>query len=144
MLCILNVGTVPTFSHSLYFPYLIEAGQQLYFSGLLMNIIDDTETLAVDSIGPMTGWRRPDDGVQRSATLVLTTCLDGTDEEYHVDCNEFSNVYINARCCWRQTLFLTRTRVYTASPCIKSRQPSVHESSFFVFLYSMPFLCKIA
>jgi len=75
---------------------LIEAGQQLYFSGLLMNIIDDTETLAVDRIGPLTGWRRPDDGVHRSTTLVLTTCLDGTDVEYHVDCNEFSKVYKDA------------------------------------------------
>jgi len=75
---------------------LIEAGQQLYFSGLLMNIIDDTETLAVDRIGPLTGWRRPDDGVHRSTTLVLTTCLDGTDVEYHVDCNEFSQVYKDA------------------------------------------------
>ena len=68
----------------------------MYFSGVLMNIIDDTETLAVDRIGPLTGWRRPDDGEHRATTLVLTTCVEGTDVEYHVDCNEFSQVYKDA------------------------------------------------
>eukprot|EP00092_Neocalanus_flemingeri_P093866 GFUD01119335.1.p1 GENE.GFUD01119335.1~~GFUD01119335.1.p1 ORF type:complete len:686 (+),score=139.05 GFUD01119335.1:191-2059(+) len=68
---------------------LVEAGHSLFFSGLLMNIIDDSVTLPVDNIGPLTGWRKPEGG----ATLILITCLEGTDVEYHVDTEKFSKAY---------------------------------------------------
>eukprot|EP00092_Neocalanus_flemingeri_P102066 GFUD01130529.1.p1 GENE.GFUD01130529.1~~GFUD01130529.1.p1 ORF type:complete len:892 (+),score=218.64 GFUD01130529.1:118-2793(+) len=93
---------------------LVEAGHSLFFSGLLMNIIDDSVTLPVDNIGPLTGWRKPEGG----ATLILITCLEGTDVEYHVDTEKFSKAY--KAVLMKGQFYKSFSKVLSKVPVVKS------------------------
>ena len=72
----------------------MKKGKDLYFSGTLINIMNDNHSLAVDRIGPLISWSKPHGW--NSTLIVLTTCLEGKIIEYHLDSNDFSNVYQDA------------------------------------------------
>ena len=56
--------------------------------------MNDDHSLAVDRIGPLISWSKPHGW--NSTLIVLTTCLEGKIIEYHLDSNDFSNVYQDA------------------------------------------------
>ena len=56
--------------------------------------MNDDHSLAVDRIGPLISWSKPHGW--NSTLIVLSTCLEGKMIEYHLDSNDFSNVYQDA------------------------------------------------
>ena len=56
--------------------------------------MNDDHTLAVDRIGPLISWSKPNGW--NSSLIVLRTFLEGKIIEYHLDSNDFSNVYQEA------------------------------------------------
>ena len=56
--------------------------------------MNDDHTLPVDRIGPLISWSKPHGW--NSTLIVLSTCLEGKIIEYHLDSNDYSNVYQEA------------------------------------------------
>ena len=56
--------------------------------------MNDDHTLEVDRIGPLISWSKPNGW--NSSLIVLRTFLEGKIIEYHLDSNDFSNVYQEA------------------------------------------------
>ena len=62
---------------------------ELYFSGRIVSLVDETITQEVDRIGPITGWDRRDSG----KVVLFTTSYQGTRIEYHIEKGSFSEAY---------------------------------------------------